>query len=92
MFGRQQAHPVAVPGQLSWTDPSVQARACCCPARPAVKVLIPLASGRTHPVDLWLCGHHYRASRAALSAADAVAEELYVPADRPQHDRAAATA
>lgn len=90
MFGRQQAHLVLVPGRLSWTDPSVPARACCCPARPVVKVFVPLASGM-RMVDLWLCGHHYRASQAALNAAGAVAEELDVPADRSRHDRVAAT-
>lgn len=39
---------------------------------PVVRVLIPPASERTHPVDLLLCGHHYLASRAALAAAGAV--------------------
>ena len=47
-------------------------RACCCPARPVVRVLIPPASARRHSVDLLLCGHHYRASCAALAAAGAV--------------------
>src|SRR5579875_3961000 len=43
-------------------------RACCCPARPVVTAVIPAAAGRPHPVDLLLCGHHYRISRAALRA------------------------
>jgi hypothetical protein len=47
-------------------------RACCCPARPVVRVLIPPASARPHSVDLLLCGHHHRASGAALAAAGAV--------------------
>ena len=47
-------------------------RACCCPARPVVRVLIPPAPARPHSVDLLLCGHHYRASGAALAAAGAV--------------------
>jgi hypothetical protein len=47
-------------------------RACCCPARPAVTVVMPPVPDRPHPVDLLLCGHHYRASRAALHAAGAV--------------------
>jgi hypothetical protein len=47
-------------------------RACCCPARPTVRVLIPPAPARPHSVDLLLCGHHYRASDAALAAAGAV--------------------
>jgi hypothetical protein len=36
-----------------------------------VKVVMPPAPGRPHLVDLWLCGHHYRASRQALAAAGA---------------------
>ena len=46
-------------------------RACCCPARPVVLVIMPPAPGRPHPVDLLLCGHHFRASQAALAAAGA---------------------
>jgi hypothetical protein len=46
-------------------------RACCCPARPVVTVIMPPAPGRPHPVDLLLCGHHFRVSRAALTAAGA---------------------
>ena len=46
-------------------------RACCCPARPVVTVVMPPVPGRPHPVDLLLCGHHYHASRAALHAAGA---------------------
>jgi len=46
-------------------------RACCCPARPVVTVIMPPAPGRPHRVDLLLCGHHFRASRAALKAAGA---------------------
>jgi hypothetical protein len=47
-------------------------RACCCPARPVVKVLIPPAHGRSHSADLLLCGHHYRVSQAALAKVGAV--------------------
>ena len=47
-------------------------RACCCPARPVVRVLIPPAPARPHSADLLLCGHHYRASGAALAAAGAL--------------------
>jgi hypothetical protein len=46
-------------------------RACCCPARPVVTVIMPAAPGRPHRVDLLLCGHHFRVSRAALTAAGA---------------------
>jgi hypothetical protein len=45
-------------------------RACCCPARPAVTVIMPVGAGRRR-VDLLLCGHHYRVSRAALRAVGA---------------------
>jgi hypothetical protein len=47
-------------------------RACCCLARPVVLVVMPPTAKRPHPVDLLLCGHHYRASADALNAAGAV--------------------
>jgi hypothetical protein len=37
---------------------------------------MPPAPGRPHSVDLWLCGHHYRTSLAALNAAGALIEVL----------------
>jgi hypothetical protein len=49
----------------------VTARACCCPARPAVTVVMPPTAGCPYPVDLLLCGHHFRVSQAALRAAGA---------------------
>ena len=59
--------------RAAWPGPhALGDRACCCPARPVVRVLIPPASARPHSVDLLLCGHHYRASCAALAAAGAV--------------------
>jgi hypothetical protein len=51
-------------------------RACCCPARAMVQVIIPLSPDRPHRTDLLLCGHHYRASRQALAAAGATVREL----------------
>ncbi len=54
-------------GYALWTAE----RACCCPARPAVVAVLPPGPGRDHATDLLLCGHHYRASRAALGAAGA---------------------
>jgi hypothetical protein len=33
---------------------------------------MPPTSARSHPVDLLLCGHHYRASQGALAAAGAI--------------------
>ena len=47
-------------------------RACCCPARPAVRVILPSTSQRDHAVDLLFCDHHYRQSRTALAAAGAL--------------------
>src|SRR6185437_2821995 len=47
-------------------------RACCCPAHPVVRVVMPPVTGRPHSVDLLLCGHHYRVSREALDAAGAL--------------------
>jgi hypothetical protein len=46
-------------------------RACCCPSRPVVRVVMPAAGDRSRPVDLLLCGHHYRASRQGLAASRA---------------------
>ena len=51
-------------------------RACCCPAYPVVRVIMPPTSERRHAVDLLLCGHHYRISRQALAAAGARIEDL----------------
>jgi hypothetical protein len=36
-----------------------------------VTAVIPPGRGRPHPVDLLLCGHHYRVSGAALRASGA---------------------
>ena len=48
-------------------------RACCCPARPMITVMMPPTASRPYPIDLLLCGHHYRVSQAALRAAGATA-------------------
>lgn len=61
-------------------------RACCCPARPLVKVILPTSATRPE-VDLWLCGHHWRASRAALSGTGAVAYELTPSETEPSASR-----
>jgi hypothetical protein len=59
--------------RAAWSGPhGLGDRACCCPARPVVRVLIPPAPARPHSADLLLCGHHYRASCAALAAVGAV--------------------
>ncbi len=49
----------------------VAERSCCCPARPVVRAVMPATDSRPGPIDLLLCGHHYRAGRAALLAAGA---------------------
>jgi hypothetical protein len=51
-------------------------RSCCCVAKPQVKVVMPATATRPHPVELWLCGHHYRASQAALARAGAAVQTL----------------
>lgn len=51
---------------------------------------MPAVPGRPHPVDLWLCGHHYRASVAALNAAGAMAEFLGDPENEFPREPAAA--
>jgi hypothetical protein len=56
-------------------------RACCCPAYPVVRVIMPPTAQRQHSVDLLLCGHHYRVSRQALAAAGARIENLPGKAD-----------
>ena len=55
--------------------------ACCCPANPVVQVVMPATAARPHRTELLLCGHHYRVSRQALAAANAVVTEL-----RPLHE------
>ncbi len=62
---------------------SVPDRACCCTARPVAKIVMPPVSGRPHPVDLWLCGHHWRASRQVLRAAGATVYQVAAPTGEP---------
>ena len=64
-------------------DDTIEARqavavgsACCCPARPVVRVVMPPIATRPHRTELLLCGHHYRVSRKALAAANATVTEL----------------
>ena len=72
-------------------DPaSIPDRACCCPARPLVKVVMPATATRP-AVDLWLCGHHWRASRAALAGTGAVAFDLTPAETEPSASRAGVT-
>lgn len=94
MFTKRSALRSPAPVLFAYSDPLVPSRACCCPARPAVKVIMPPARDRSHPVDLWLCGHHYRASRVALELAGASVEDLSRPwtPGEPDTDHAAAMA
>jgi hypothetical protein len=48
-------------------------RSCCCPARAFVRVLVPAGGTRAAPSDLYLCAHHFRAGRTALTRIGAVA-------------------
>ncbi len=61
------------PAQLdaAGSQPAQPERACCCSARPMMIAMIPPGEGRPTAVDLWLCGHHYRKSQQALTAAGA---------------------
>jgi hypothetical protein len=45
--------------ELLVQDASVVERSCCCSSRPAVLILV-------DDVDLYLCGHHFRASQSTL--------------------------
>jgi len=74
-FPRRKASTARTPAddQAGWSGPPpLSGRACCCPARPVVRVLIPPGSARPHSAGLLLCGHHYVASRTALAAVRAV--------------------
>jgi hypothetical protein len=63
-------------------SPSVMGqRACCCPAPPVVQVMMPPTAERPYPVDLWLCGHHYRVCEDALASAGATIQHLPGRAD-----------
>ena len=71
----------ALPARIH--DDTIEARqaaavgsACCCPARPVVRVIMPPTAIRPHRTELLLCGHHYRVSRQTLAAANATVTEL----------------
>jgi hypothetical protein len=59
--------------------PALASRACCCPARAVVRVVLPPTADRPHETDLLLCGHHYRVSRQALAEAYATVREIPLP-------------
>ena len=64
----------AIPARDATAD--LAGRACCCPAKPMLRVLMPPTAARAHETELLLCGHHYRASRQVLAAARARVREL----------------
>lgn len=67
------APPVCTSHDIDWPALRSAGRACCCPARPAVVVIMPPAPGRPHLTELLLCGHHCRVSQMALAVAGATA-------------------
>ena len=64
----------AIPARNATAD--LGDRACCCPAKALVRVLMPTSAARPHETELLLCGHHYLASRQALAVARARVREL----------------
>ena len=57
-------------------QPGLAERACCCPARAMVRVIMPPSPARPHETELLLCGHHSRVSRQALATAGARLRDL----------------
>lgn len=58
-------------------DPEgMSTRADCCSARATYRVVLPATPDRDRPAELLLCGHHLRASRAALEARGAQVHDL----------------
>ncbi len=57
--------------------------ACCCVAQAVVRVVMPPTADRAHEIELLMCGHHYRVSRAVLAAAHATVSEMPGSADDP---------
>jgi hypothetical protein len=74
------AHDRAADGRAGWTALLAHAELSrCCSARPAMVAVFSPRHGRSRPVDLLLCGHHYRASRASLAKAGAEFYRLASP-------------
>jgi hypothetical protein len=63
-----------IPARDASAEPA--GRACCCPAKAMVRVVMPPTPARPHETDLLLCGHHYRVSQPALAAARARVREV----------------
>ena len=58
------------------TEPRPAERACCCPARAMVQVIMPPSPARPHSTELLLCGHHSRVSSQRLAAIGARLRDL----------------
>ena len=52
--------------------PALARQACCCLGKSVVVTMMPVSEERPAPVDIHLCAHHYRASRATLAEAGAI--------------------
>src|SRR5690242_13466871 len=89
---RRDPHPVGLPPveDPRLPDAPFPSRSSGCLRRPVVEVIMPPTADRADPVDLWLCGHHCRASLAALLTGGANVEDLTTTTDGPLLDRAAA--
>ena len=105
MFGHRSPVTTADKARLAeelaeiGTEIGVAERACCCPARPVVRAVMPATGSRPEPVDLLLCGHHYREGQTALLAAGAAVYDARgvliagaLARRRPRLHRAAVTA
>jgi hypothetical protein len=93
--GRGAATGLAVGDILGGPGPPPASRACCCPARSVVRVIMPPAASRPRSVDLLLCGHHYRVSsagrptsRSARCTHAATATLVAAGRSHPRHRRA----
>jgi hypothetical protein len=68
----EPARDQAADARPDWAPLFAQAElARCCSAWPTTVAVFAPRQGRSRPVDLLLCGHHYRASRASLAEAGA---------------------
>ncbi len=87
--GAARQRPQAPADPDSWIKTLITAeRACCCSAKPTTVAVLPSHPGRSEPVDLLLCNHHYRATKAGLAAAGA---QIYrAPWSRESHRHATA--
>lgn len=79
-FPSRSEAPAVAPGTAAAAErlpaPGPEFRACCCPGRPVVRVIMPASASRPRAVELLLCGHHYRVSQAAVTAAHGTIEVL----------------